>query len=161
MTEPFYPFSSFDLDNVLYDVEQIREINPQRHEMEQLTAIVHVDEEVPGLVGYKDVGEDEFWIRGHMPDYPIMPGVVQCEAAAQLGGFYARKFKVVHGDYLGFGGMNNVRFKKPIRPGCRLVLMAKLGRVRPAMLAQFMFQGFVDQEIAFTGEMLGVAIKRD
>lgn len=161
MPEPIYSFSTFDIDNVLYDIDAIREINPQRHEMEQLTAIVHIDEEVPGLVGYKDVGDNEFWARGHMPDYPLMPGVVQCEAAAQLGGFYARKFKVVGGDYLGFGGMNTVRFRKPVLPNCRLVLMAKLGRTRPGKLAQFQFQGFVEQELVFSGEMLGVAISRD
>lgn len=161
MAEPLYSFSSFDLTKVLYDIEAIREINPQRHEMEQLTAVVHIDEDVPGLVGYKDVGDDEFWARGHMPDYPLMPGVVQCEAAAQLGGFYARKFDVVGGDYLGFGGMNAVRFKKPVLPNCRLVLMAKLGRTRPGKLAQFEFQGYVEEELVFTGEMLGVAIKRD
>lgn len=161
MAEPLYPFSSFDIDTVLYDVEAIREVNPQRHEMEQLTAIVHIDEEVPGLVGYKDIGEDEFWARGHMPGYPLMPGVVQCEAAAQLGGFYARKFKVVGGDYLGFGGMNKVRFKKPVLPNCRLLLMAQLGRTRPGKLAQFIFQGFVDGELVFSGDMLGVAISRD
>ena len=161
MVEPLYPFSKFDLDNVLYDIEGIREINPQRHEMEQLTAIVHIDEEVPGLVGYKDVTDNEFWARGHMPDYPLMPGVIQCEAAAQLGGFYARKFKVVGGDYLGFGGMNTVRFKRPVLPNSRLVLMAKLGRTRPGKLAQFQFQGFVGDDLVFSGEMLGVAIQRD
>ncbi len=161
MAAPLYSFSSFDLDKVLYDIEGIREINPQRHEMEQLTAIVHIDDDVPGLVGYKDVGDNEFWARGHMPDYPLMPGVVQCEAAAQLGGFYARKFEVVGGDYLGFGGMNSVRFRKPVLPNCRLILMAKLGRVRAGKLAQFEFQGYVNDEMVFSGEMLGVAIKRE
>lgn len=161
MPEPIYPFSKFDLDSVLYDIDGIREINPQRFEMEQLTAIVHIDEEVPGLVGYKDVGTGEFWARGHMPDYPLMPGVVQCEAAAQLGGFYARKFNIVGGDYLGFGGMNSVRFRKPVLPDCRLVIMARLGRTRPGRLAQFEFQGWVEDDLVFSGEMLGVAIKRD
>lgn len=161
MVEPLYPFSKFDLDNVLYDIEAIREINPQRFEMEQLTAIVHIDEEVPGLVGYKDVTEDEFWVRGHMPDYALMPGVMQCEAAAQLGGFYARKFEVVGGDYLGFGGMNTIRFKKPVLPNSRLVLMARLGRTRAGRLAQFDFQGYVGEDLVFVGDMLGVAIKSD
>ena len=34
-------------------------------------------------------GADEFWVRGHMPDYPLMPGVLMCEAAAQLCSFSA------------------------------------------------------------------------
>ena len=56
--------------------------------MEQLTAIVHVDPEKHLVAGYKDVGNDEFWVRGHMPGYPLMPGVLMCEAAAQLCSYY-------------------------------------------------------------------------
>ncbi len=157
---PLVDMTGFDFSKPLFTIDDIRAINPQRHEMEQLTAIVHVDESQHLIVGYKDVTDQEFWVRGHMPDFPLMPGVVQCESAAQLGGFYARKYDLIGGDYLGFGGMDAVRFRKPIFPGSRLDLVAKVNRVRARKLAQFAFQGFVNGELMFEGEMLGVTVNR-
>ena len=160
-SSPLVDFSLFDFSKPLFTLEDIRRVNPQRHEMEQLTAIIHVDEPTHTIVGYKDVTEKEFWTAGHMPGFPLMPGVIQCEAGAQLGGFYARKYDLIGGDYLGFGGMNTVRFRKPIFPGCRLDLVARVTRVRARKLAQFEFQGFVDGQMMFEGEMLGVTVNRD
>ncbi|MFO1023158.1 MAG: 3-hydroxyacyl-ACP dehydratase FabZ family protein [Planctomycetales bacterium] len=156
----FYDISQFDFDKPLFDIEQIREINPQRYEMEQLTAVVHVDRENHGVVGYKEITENEFWARGHMPGFPLMPGVIICEAMAQLGGFYARKYKILGGDFIGFGGMQEVRFRAPVRPSCRLVLLVKIGQVRPNRLATFEFQGVVNDAIVATGSMIGVPIEK-
>ena len=150
-----------DFDNPMYDIEEIRKVNSQRHEMEQLTAILHVDRETNAVVGYKDVTDQEFWVRGHMPDFPLMPGVVLCECAAQLAGFYARKYEILNGDFLGFGGMSDVRFRAPVFPGSRLMLMAKLLSVRVGRRAEFAFQGFVDGKMVFSGSMIGVPINQN
>jgi 3-hydroxyacyl-[acyl-carrier-protein] dehydratase len=150
-----------DFDNPLYGIEEIRKVNPQRHEMEQLTAVLHVDRETNGVVGYKDVTDQEFWVRGHMPDFPLMPGVVLCECAAQLAGFYARKYQILAGDFLGFGGMSDVRFRAPVFPGSRLILMAKVLSVRVGRRAEFAFQGFVDGRMVFSGTMIGVPINQN
>ena len=155
-----YDISQFDFEKPIFTLNDIRRINPQRHAMEQLTAVVHVNESDHSLIGYKDVTDKEFWVTGHMPGFPLMPGVVLCEAAAQLAGFYARKYKLLGGDYLGFGGMNNVRFRAPVFPNCRLVLMAKAKKIR-TIRAEFEFQGFVDNRMVFSGEMIGVPITRD
>ena len=68
---------------------------------------------------------DEFWVRGHMPGFPLLPGVLMCEAAAQLGAYYLCAYRPFDGDFLGFGGMDNVRFRGKVSPGDRLVLIAK------------------------------------
>jgi len=156
-----YDIEQLDFANPLYSLDDIRRVNPQRHEMEQLTAILLVDRENDGIVGYKDVTDKEFWIAGHMPGFPLMPGVILCECAAQLAGFYARKFDLLGGDYLGFGGMNEVRFRSPVFPGNRLLLMAKCTRIRKNRRAEFEFQGYVEDRMVFSGEMIGVPIVRD
>ena len=156
-----FPLDSLDFDNPEFDLDEVRKVNPQRHEMEQLTAVLQVDCDTHTLVGYKDIGEDEFWITGHMPGFPLMPGVVMCECAAQLAGFYARKYKILGGDYVGFGGMNDVKFRYPVFPGDRLVLMAMVTKVRPHRRAEFDFQGFVGDRMVFCGSMFGVPIDRD
>jgi 3-hydroxyacyl-[acyl-carrier-protein] dehydratase len=156
-----YDLSKLDFSRPLYDIDAIRRINPQRNQMEHLTAIVYMDTEGHGLVGYKDVGEDEFWVAGHMPGYPLMPGVIMCEAAAQLASFYSQKTKLVGGDFVGFGGMDEVRFRLPVYPKTRLVLAAKLKQLRPNRMAIFDFQGIVNSDIVFTGQMMGVPVFHD
>lgn len=161
MAQPLADYSQYDFEHPMFDLEAIRTVNPQRFEMEQLTAVVHVDPEQHLVVGYKDVTDHEFWIRGHMPDYALMPGVILCESAAQLGGFYARKYKILGGDYLGFGGINEVRFRAPVYPNCRLVLVVHVTKLRPNRLVEYDFQGFVNDKMVFNGNMIGVPIHRD
>ncbi|TWT58790.1 3-hydroxyacyl-[acyl-carrier-protein] dehydratase FabZ [Thalassoglobus neptunius] len=159
--QPLFDYKQFDYDKPLLDLNEVRKVNPQRHEMEQLSGIVHIDREQHGLVGFKEVSNDEFWIKGHMPGFPLMPGVMLCEAAAQLAGFYARKYDLLGaGDYLGFGGMNDVRFRRPVYPDCRLIICARILKVRPKRLAEFEFQGFVDDKMVYNGTMIGVPISR-
>jgi 3-hydroxyacyl-[acyl-carrier-protein] dehydratase len=160
--EPIYDLEKMELDfeNPLFDIEEIRKINPQRHEMEQVTAVLDVNVEERKILGYKDVAEDEFWVRGHMPGFPLMPGVMMCECAAQLGGFLARRYKLLPGDFLGFGGMNDVRFRAPVLPGSRLVLMAQVTNIRGKRRAEFNFQGYIEKRLVFSGIMIGVPITR-
>jgi 3-hydroxyacyl-[acyl-carrier-protein] dehydratase len=150
--------SSIDFEKPQYDINEIRKVNPQRGHMEHLTAVVHVIPETHTLVGYKEVTDKEFWIDGHMPGFPLMPGVIMCECIAQLAGFYARKFKLLGGDFVGFGGMNEVRFRAPVFPNSRLILIAHVTSVKPSRRAEFDFQGIVNDKMVFSGSMIGVPI---
>ena len=155
---PLYDYAKFDFDKPIFTIDDIRRVNPQRGEMEQLTGIVFVDKEKNGVVGYKDVTEREFWTQGHMPGYPIMPGVILCECAAQVASFFARKYNILAGDFLGFGGMDDVRFRVPVLPPCRLIIVAQLTAYRTGRRAEFDFQGFVKDRMVFSGTMIGVPI---
>ena len=151
--------ASLDLSRVVADREAIRRVNPQRYEMEQLTAIVLLDREQQIVAGYKDVGADEFWVRGHMPDYPLLPGVLICEAAAQLCSFYTMSAGLVESGFLGFSGMENVRFRSPVRPGDRLLLIGKSMRLHRRQMV-FNVQGFVGTTMVFHGDIIGVPLQR-
>lgn len=148
-----------DLTRVLAGLEEIRQVNPQRFELEQLTAIVHIDLENNIIVGYKDVRDDEFWVRGHIPGYPLLPGVLMCEAAAQLCSFFIMKKGILEGDFVGFGGLDNVRFRKAVHPGDRLVLVGKA--IKPHRRQTiFNVQGFVGSTMVFHADVMGVPLRR-
>jgi 3-hydroxyacyl-[acyl-carrier-protein] dehydratase len=150
---------TIDLEHVLVDLEGIRRVNPQRFEMEQLTAIVHIDKEQHLIAGYKDVRPDEFWAHGHMPGYPLMPGVLLCEAAAQLAAYYTFTHGLLQGDFIGFGGLENVRFRSPVHPGDRLVLIGKATRLHRRQTI-FNVQGFVGGTMVFHADIIGVPLNR-
>jgi 3-hydroxyacyl-[acyl-carrier-protein] dehydratase len=154
--ERHFDHTRLDLSHVVADRETIRATNPQRFEMEQLTAIVHVDTERELLVGYKDVGHDEFWVRGHIPGAPLLPGVLMCEAAAQLCSFYIVKHSgLLREGFVGFGGLEDVRFRAPVRPGDRLILVAKALKLHRRQ-SVFDVQGFVGPTMVFHGRVIGV-----
>jgi 3-hydroxyacyl-[acyl-carrier-protein] dehydratase len=151
--------SQLDLSRVLVDRAGLRQINPQRFEMEQLDAIVYLDRDRHITAGYKDVRDDEFWVRGHMPGYPLLPGVLMCEAAAQLVGYYVTLIGLLSGDFVGFAGMENVRFRGVVRPGERLVLIGKGRRVHKRQVI-FNVQGFVNGNLVFHGDIIGVSLHK-
>jgi len=150
--------TAIDTSKVLYDLEGIRGLNPQRFEMEQLTAIVSVDQEERLIVGYKDVRPEEFWVRGHMPEYPLLPGVLMCEAAAQVCSLFSKLAKLIGDDgFIGFGGMDDVRFRGQVRPGDRLLIVGKAVRLHRRQTV-FETQEFVGSNMVFHGRIIGVPL---
>jgi 3-hydroxyacyl-[acyl-carrier-protein] dehydratase len=149
-------FSEYDINTVVADIEAIRRCNPQRYEMEQLTAICYEDRERGICVGYKDLTPNEFWVRGHMPGMPLMPGVIMCEAAAQLSSYYSHRFSLMEG-VVGFGGLEDVRFRGVVRPGDRFVIVCRLLKLRRSIMTCD-FQCFVGQNLVCEGMLKGVAI---
>jgi 3-hydroxyacyl-[acyl-carrier-protein] dehydratase len=154
---PLVDPTTIDTSRVLVDKEGIRRANPQRFEMEQLTAVVALDPERHLVVGYKDVRPDEFWVRGHMPDYPLMPGVLMCEAAAQLCSYFCHVIRLVEDGFIGFGGMEDVRFRGQVRPGDRLLMVAQAQRVHRRQTI-FETQGFVETNMVYHGRIIGVPL---
>jgi 3-hydroxyacyl-[acyl-carrier-protein] dehydratase len=152
-------FDEYDLNNVVADTDEIRRYNPQRFEMEQLTAICYEDPQNNVCVGYKDVTEHEFWVRGHMPGLPLMPGVIMCEAAAQLASYYSHKRQFMQG-VIGFGGLEDVRFRGIVRPGDRFVIVNRLLKLRRSIMT-CEFQCFVARNLVCEGVLKGVNIPED
>lgn len=152
-----FDLSGIDLNRVLYDRDAIRQVNPQRGTFEQLDAVVHVDAENGRIIGYKDVRDDEFWVKDHIPGRPLLPGVLMIEAAAQVSGFFTAKVMGWSG-FIGFGGADQIRFRQPVTPGQRLHLVVQRVAFRHRRV-ECKVQGLVNGTLVFeamiTGTQLG------
>jgi 3-hydroxyacyl-[acyl-carrier-protein] dehydratase len=111
------------------DRDGIRAIIPHR---EPFLLVDEVTELEPGVraVGRYLVKPDDWYLAGHFPGNPIMPGVLQVEALAQLGAVCG----LAHPDFSGklalFAGIDDVRFKRIVRPGDVLDLECAISRLR-------------------------------
>ncbi|MGH7193364.1 MAG: 3-hydroxyacyl-ACP dehydratase FabZ family protein, partial [Candidatus Saccharimonadales bacterium] len=84
-----------------------------------------------------------------------------CECAAQLCSYMSQKYDLLGAKVLGFGGMDEVRFRDPVRPGDRLVMAAQLIKVRRGAIVVSRFQGFVRESLVCEGQIKGVPLPND
>ena len=150
-----FDISAVDYDKVIVSQEQLREVNPQRGDMEHLNGIHWFDHE-GHVVGFKDVRDDEFWVAGHIPGRPLLPGVLMIEAAAQLSSFYVRAVLKWDG-FIGFGGVENCKFRQPVVPGCRLHLLAHHIGTRHRRFTS-KIQGMVAGQLVFEATIIGASM---
>ncbi|HHT9159139.1 MAG: hypothetical protein A2099_00680 [Planctomycetes bacterium GWF2_39_10] len=148
--------STLDLNKSIVDMNEIRAIIPHRFEMEQINGIIKFDPEQKIIVGYKDVSNNEFWVRGHIPGRPLMPGVLMLEAAAQLCTYYYKK-TTQDDRFLGFGGVDKVKFRGKVVPGDKIILIAKNKELR-SRRAVFDTQGVVNGNLVFEGVIIGMVV---
>jgi 3-hydroxyacyl-[acyl-carrier-protein] dehydratase len=156
--ELLFDLSGIDLNKVVADIDTIRKYNPQRFDMEQITAIVYEDAVHNRCIGYKDITTSEFWVPGHMPGMPLMPGVIMLEAIAQMCSYFVQKYDLLGAAMVGFGGLEEVRFRDPVLPGDRLYLLCQLDKVRRGRMIVSRFQGIVGETVAVEGVLKGVPI---
>ena len=109
----------------MIDIDEIMKLLPHRY---PFLMIDRVEEVEPGVraVAVKCVTVNEPHFQGHFPSMPIMPGVLLCEAFAQTAGIVALS---AHSDLAGRAvyllGLDKVRFRKPVRPGDRVMITAE------------------------------------
>ena len=148
--------ATYDPRKVVMAIDQIRKYNAQRYEMEQLSGVLKFDSEAGEIVTFKDLSQEEFWIRGHIPGRPLMPGVMMIEAAAQMCSLY---FGLVapSDKFIGFGGVDSVKFRGQVVPGDRLIMLGKLIELRPRR-AVFDTQGRVHGKMVFQARITGMPV---
>ena len=156
----------FDLSQIdlkaepVFDREAIGEVNPQRFEMQQLDGILWYDKEKRLILGYKDVREDEFWARGHIPGRPLMPGVIMIEAAAQMTSFFVKQIYEEKG-FVGFAGIDAAKFRSIVEPGQRLYLLGHITKYKHRKNTSHVttsVQGVVDDTMVFEAVISGMRI---
>ena len=148
-----FDISGIDLNAVVVDQEGIRALNPQRGTMEHLNGINWFNQD-GCVMGYKDVRADEFWVEGHIPGRPLLPGVIMIEAAAQLASFYVKGVLKAPG-FIGFGGVEDCKFRQSVTPGSRLYLIGKQLSARHSRFTS-KIQGLVNGQLVFETVIVGV-----
>ena len=96
-----------------------------------------------------------------MPKMPLMPGVVMLEAAAQISAYFAQKYDCLGAKMIGFGGLEEVRFRDPVIPGDRLILISRMLKARRGRMIVCQFQGVVGERIVVDGILKGIPIPVD
>lgn len=153
--------SQIDLNGKpLFDREAILKVNPQSYEMQQLDGIVWFDKDKQLILGYKDVTDHEFWVRGHIPGRPLMPGVIMVECAAQLLSFFVKQIFQEDG-FIGFAGIDETKFRSVIEPGKRLYLLGKITKYKKKERTSHVttyVQGVVDGKMVFETTVSGMKV---
>ncbi len=122
--------------------------------MRLIDGITYFKSDVPSeIIAYKDIGHDEFWISGHLPGRPLFPGVLMIEAAAQLASFVSlRRLKE---GFLGFVGVEAVKFRGQVVPGDRLHILAREVKIHRRRSVSEV-QGLVNGQLVFEGRIIGM-----
>ena len=108
--------------SVLLDSRAIQEILPHRYPFLLVDKIIELEPRVR-IVGIKQVTINEHFFQGHFPAAPVMPGVLQIEALAQVGAILAlREFEDRADKIPFFSGIDNAKFRRPVVPGDTLTL---------------------------------------
>lgn len=114
---------------IVYNKEQIMEIIPHR---DPFLLIDEVNEIEPGkkVVATKYIKEDDFWFKGHFPEYPVTPGVLMIEMLAQAGCVAMLVLPENKGKLGFFAGIDKAKFKRQVVPGDTLKLEVEIIKVK-------------------------------
>jgi 3-hydroxyacyl-[acyl-carrier-protein] dehydratase len=142
-----------------FTIQEIHQILPHRYPFALVDRIIDY---VPGekAVGIKNVTFNEPFFPGHIPDFPLMPGVLMVEAMAQVGGIILMQLPGMAGKFFAFAGIDKVRFRRPVLPGDRLTMTVELLSLKQNRIAKMQGKGEVDGQLAVKGEMMFSLIEK-
>lgn len=143
----------------MLDAVAIQEIIPHRYPFLLVDRIIEI-EYGTRAVGLKNVSMGEPFFQGHFPDYPVMPGVLIIEALAQVGAVALLGSDEHRGKIALFAGLNDVRFRRQVRPGDVLRLETEIGRMRRGV-GKGTGRATVDGDLAAEGELLFAIVDRE
>lgn len=141
------------------DIRRIIETLPHRY---PFLLVDRVTEHIPGqhIKGYKNVTINEPFFQGHFPGDPIMPGVLQLEALAQLGALLMLQTEPARGKMMVFAGMDRVRFRRMVIPGDRLDMECVLTKFR-FPIGKSLCKASVNGEVAVEAELMFSIVDRN
>lgn len=127
--EPFVPaMPAMPSKEVALDIMRVLGILPHRYPFLMVDRVLKV--ETDKVVALKNVTVNEPYFQGHFPGHPIMPGVLQLEAMAQVAGILMMRPGENEGKVAYFMSANNVKWRRPVRPGDQLIIEVTMGKMR-------------------------------
>lgn len=130
----------------------ILKILPHRYPMMLVDRIVEFDMEECHIVGIKNLTFNEPFFQGHFPDNPVMPGVLQLEAMAQVAGVMLNSREGNDGKVAFFMSINNAKFRRMVVPGDQLRMEISVIRMR-TRIATVQGKAYVDGNLVSQAEL--------
>lgn len=144
---------------VIYDSVAIQQILPHRYPFLLVDKIIELEPRVR-IVGVKQVTANEQFFIGHFPGAPVMPGVLQIEALAQVGAILAlREFENRDEKIPFFSGIEKARFRRPVVPGDTLILEVTALRIG-SKVQKMRGVATVDGNITAEAEIMSIIANR-
>lgn len=153
-----FDLDAIDRSAVHADRAQMFELIPHRDQMALLDRIVWAHPKYTEGVGALKVRGDEFWVSGHFPDKPMLPGVLMIEAGAQLA-CYMYNLRQDEPRIAAFLRIDDAVFRRSVTVGEELFLLAKEIKYSPRRFIS-QIQGVVDDQICFEARIAGMRINK-
>ena len=149
---------SFDLTKTVFDINQISKMLPHRYPFLMVDRVIDISDN--GITGVKNITFNEPQFTGHFPDNPVMPGVLQIEAMAQVGGIFALSTvedPELYSTY--FMKIDKVKFKQKVIPGDTIVFDLQLLTPIRRGIVHMGGKAYVNGQVVSEAEMMAQIIK--
>ncbi len=140
------------------DILQIKKMLPHRYPFLLVDKIIHLDE--TSIVGLKNLTFNETFFQGHFPEEPVMPGVLQIEAMAQVGGVLVLNQVEDPENYSTyFLKIDKVKFKRKVIPGDTVLFKLSMTQPMRRSIITMFGQGFVGDKLVLEGEITASVVR--
>jgi 3-hydroxyacyl-[acyl-carrier-protein] dehydratase len=151
-----FEIDQIDFGATLANREQMFELIPHRHEMALLDRIVWANESSHRGIASMKIRGDEFWVRGHFPNKPMLPGVLMIEAGAQLTCYLYNSLQE-NPQVAAFLRIENAAFRRSVSVGEELILLCNVVKASSRRFVSEI-QGVVEGQICFKATVSGMRI---
>jgi len=149
-----FDLAGLDLSRTLLTRREIYDVYlPHRHEFMLLDGVCHHNDAGNQLVAFHDVTTSAWWVRGHVPGRPLLPGVLMLELAAHAIALMGKL--LTHNEaFVAYGGVDECKFRQAVVPPARLYVLSRLDELRPRRV-RGSAQGVVDGKLVFEAKITG------